>query len=311
MFKNMKIGTRLGMGFGLVLILLGIVAFIGITRMAGLSESIDKVVGDRWPKTVMANDIIDLVNEQARVIRNIVILEDQGEIGKERERIDDARKKIADLVEKLDASIKSEDGKKHMQSLKEARAQYLVDSDKVIALALEQNKAEAAKMIFGALRNSQRSYFTAVNDLVKFQGKQMDEAGADAAAAYEAARNLMLILAVAAVALGVGIAFWITFSITRPLNDAVNVANALAAGDLTARIDVTSKDETGQLLQAMQNMVGKLSGIIGEVRGAADALSSASEEVSATAQSMSQATSEQAASVEETSASVEQMSASI
>lgn len=106
-------------------------------------------------------------------------------------------------------------------------------------------------------------------------------------------------------------AFFIGRSITRPLNLAVGVANRLAEGDLTAKIEVTSKDETGQLLAAMKNMVEKLSQIISEVRSAADNLSSASEEVSATAQSLSQGSSEQAASVEETSASVEQMSASI
>jgi len=109
----------------------------------------------------------------------------------------------------------------------------------------------------------------------------------------------------------IALSLWILFGVTRQLAIAVNLANQLAEGDLTAKIDVTSKDEVGQLLAAMQNMVSKLSQIITEVRGAADNLSSASEEVSATAQSMSQASSEQAASVEETSASVEQMSASI
>jgi methyl-accepting chemotaxis protein len=118
---------------------------------------------------------------------------------------------------------------------------------------------------------------------------------------------------VAAVALLViGCAAWfISRTITRPLNQAVEVANALAEGDLTVRIEVTSKDETGQLLIAMQGMVEKLLQIIGEVRGAAVGLASASEEVSSTSQSMSQASNEQAASVEETSASVEQMNASI
>jgi methyl-accepting chemotaxis protein len=106
-------------------------------------------------------------------------------------------------------------------------------------------------------------------------------------------------------------AWWVTRSITRPLNQAVGVANALAEGDLTARIEVTSTDETGKLLEAMRGMVAKLSSIITDVRSASDNLSSASEQVSATAQSLSQASSEQAASVEETSASIEQMSASI
>jgi methyl-accepting chemotaxis protein len=110
----------------------------------------------------------------------------------------------------------------------------------------------------------------------------------------------------------IGFAAWvITRSITRPLSQAVEVANALAQGNLTVKIDVTSKDETGQLLVAMQGMVEKLSQIIGEVRGAAGSLASASEEISSTSQSMSQATNEQAASVEETSAAVEQMNAAI
>ncbi|MDO8208611.1 MAG: cache domain-containing protein [Gallionella sp.] len=117
---------------------------------------------------------------------------------------------------------------------------------------------------------------------------------------------------VAVALLMIGLAAWvITRSITRPLNQAVSVANSLAGGDLTVKIEATSRDETGQLLSAMGNMAGKLSQIIGEVRSSADALSSSSEEISATAQSLSQASSEQAASVEETSASVEQMSASI
>ncbi|WP_163010319.1 HAMP domain-containing protein, partial [Pseudomonas viridiflava] len=72
-------------------------------------------------------------------------------------------------------------------------------------------------------------------------------------------------------------------------------AEQLAEGNLSAQIAEGSKDETGMVLNAMRNMVGKLSHIVGEVRNAADNLASASEEVSATAQSMSQATSEQAA----------------
>jgi methyl-accepting chemotaxis protein len=100
-------------------------------------------------------------------------------------------------------------------------------------------------------------------------------------------------------------AFWVTRSITKPLAEAVEVANALSGGNLNVKIDVTSKDETGQLLQAMQKMVEKLAEIITAVRSGADNLASASEEISATAQSLSQASSEQAASVEETTASID------
>jgi methyl-accepting chemotaxis protein len=113
------------------------------------------------------------------------------------------------------------------------------------------------------------------------------------------------------VVLLLGIAFLISRSITNPVNQALNVVNRLAAGDLTVRIDNPSKDETGQMLQAMSNMITKLSQVVSDVNGGAQALASASEEVSATAQSLSQAASEQASGVEETSASIEQMTSSI
>ncbi|MDH5613049.1 MAG: methyl-accepting chemotaxis protein [Gammaproteobacteria bacterium] len=120
-----------------------------------------------------------------------------------------------------------------------------------------------------------------------------------------------VIVGVIILSLLIMLSLWILFSITRPLNIAVGVANQIADGDLRVKINVTSNDETGLLLRAMQNTVDKLSQIIGEVRSGAEAMSSASEEVSATAQAMNQGAGEQAASVEETSASVEEMTASI
>jgi methyl-accepting chemotaxis protein len=124
---------------------------------------------------------------------------------------------------------------------------------------------------------------------------------------------LMVIFGVVAVAalLVIVVALLLAGAITKPITQAVKLANALAEGDLTSRIQVKGKDETAQLLAAMQTMSQKLGNIVGEVRSGANALASASEEVSATSQSLSQATSEQAASVEQTSASIEQISASI
>ena len=129
--------------------------------------------------------------------------------------------------------------------------------------------------------------------------------------AYASARTLMISGGILAIALGLLAAFLVTRAITKPLSEAVAVANDLAEGDLTVKIDVSSRDETGMLLASMQNMVEKLTQIVTEVKSGADALSSASEEVSATSQSLSQGASEQAAGVEETSASMEEMSASI
>jgi methyl-accepting chemotaxis protein len=311
MFKNMKIGIRLGLGFGLVLLLLSVIAFIGVTRLAEMNGSIEKIVKDRYPKVQKAYELEGLVSENARAIRNIVLLTDDEGMKREKDRVDNNRKKIAEIFAWFDKNINTEEGRKIIKSMDDARLRYVQPTDKVIQLGLQNKTEESTKILMGEVRPLQTAYLNAIHDMIVFQSGTMDKAATAADETYNTARSLMMILGIAAAVLGVGIAFLVTRSITKPLNEAVGVANQLADGDMTAKIEVDSKDETGQLLQAMKTMVGKLSQIIGEVRGSADALSSASEEVSATAQSISQATSEQAASVEETSASIEQMSASI
>lgn len=150
-----------------------------------------------------------------------------------------------------------------------------------------------------------------LNSLDSRQTAYVDALYQQANTTYHDAQVMTLVLIGIALLLSLAIAFLITRSITRPIDVAVSVANHLAENDLTPAIEVTSTDETGQLLSAMQRMVESLSRVIAEVRSSADSLSSASEEVSATAQSVSQASTEQAASVEETSASMEQMGASV
>jgi len=122
---------------------------------------------------------------------------------------------------------------------------------------------------------------------------------------------LMIGTGLLATILAIGLGLWIIRSITRPINAAVVAATRMADGDLTVHLESSSKDEVGQLMNAMQNMIAKLTQIISEVRTAADNLTNAAGQVSATAQSLSQSSSEQAASVEETTSSMEQMTASI
>ncbi len=311
MFNNMKIAMRLGMGFGLMVVLMITIAVIGITRLANLNTSIDLTVNDRYPKTVMANDIIDNINVIARAMRNALIEEDQAKIRIELGRVEESRQIIIDRFKTLDETIRSPEGRKKLELAQKARLEYASSQDHFIQL-VNEGKRDAAKIyLVSQVRGLQRAYFDAVTELIRFQGSLMEQAGKEAGEAYAAARDLMITLTIASFLLATVIALWITRGITRPIGQAVVVANRLSEGDLTAPIEVTSGDETGQLLGAMRMMVGRLAEIIGEVRSAADNLSSASEEVSATAQSLSQGASEQATSVEETSAAVEQMSASV
>jgi methyl-accepting chemotaxis protein len=311
MFKNMKIGMRLGLGFAVVLVLLGIILATGVKKLASVNEITNRMATQDWVKSVIANDIVDLANDNARASYELFLVTDKKDLENTHARIDKNVKTINAKVEQLGEMLYLPAGKTKLAAMKEKRIPYVASFKHVAKLLNEGKREEATRVMTEDTISALTSFMTSINDLIAFQGSIMDNSGKQAAQSYQDGRFLMLLIGVIATIFGIGIAFWVTRSITLPINKAVNVANQLAEGDLTARIEVEGKDETAQLLRAMQAMVAKLSQIIGEVRGAAGALSSASEEVSATAQSMSQGSSEQAASVEETSASVEQMSASI
>ena len=316
MLKNMKIGARLGLGFGLVLILLAIISYIGITRLAATNGSIETINKD-WEKIALLQDAIAGVNDIGIGARDMVLADTMALSDTKtyrqtaKDRILNARANISKTFEKLKPLLVHPQEIDLFRQTTDVGEHYISAQNEVIKLLDENSTVEAGKFLTSDFLKIAVEYRQRLNALIKFQVDLMDAAGTFAADQYHEARAFVLTLAGIALALGAGIAFWITISITKPLGVAVGVANQLAVGDLTAKINATSRDEIGMLLAAMKNMVEKLSAIITEVRGTSDNLSSASEEVSATAQSMSQASSEQAASVEETSASVEQMSASI
>jgi len=311
MFKNMRIGMRLGLGFALALLLMTIISAIAVTRLADLNDEVDRIANDRVPKILASYEIIDALNVVARATRNILLAPNAEVARKEVERIPEARKTITGHMEMLQKTIASDKGKELLRAVQDARSAYLPNQEKFLQLTQAGKRDEAIAFMNDIIRPNQAAYFKALETLIAFQVELTEKSSKEAAASYASARNMTIGISSVAIVLSLIIALWITRSITGPVNDAVRLADALSEGDLTARIEVDSKDETGQLKAAMKTMVEKLSHIIGEVRSSADALSSASEQVSATAQSLSQSSSEQAASVEETTASVEQMTASI
>ncbi len=126
-----------------------------------------------------------------------------------------------------------------------------------------------------------------------------------------ASRMVMIIGLVVALLLGILIAYFISNAITRPILEAVSVANRMADGDLMVDISVDSRDETGQMLKSMQRMVGKIKNVVADIRTASENVAAGSQQMSAGSEEMSQGATEQAASAEEASSSMEQMAANI
>jgi len=264
MFKNLRIAIKLGIGFGTVLVLLAIVAFIGITRLASVQANFELAVNENAVKIQAANVMIDQQNIVARAVRNIILLEDPADMKKEEERIRDARAIYKDADDKLGKLLKTEAGKKLMADINASRTTLTPLIDKAVAAALANNNAEATRILLKEVRLPQGQLLKNISAMIERQEKQNTDLVEQASKDYQSAFTLMLTLSIAATVIGLGLAWLVTRSITAPISDSVAAANAIAAGDLSSKIEVDSSDETGQLKAAMKHMSASIQALVAD-----------------------------------------------
>ncbi|MDD4944731.1 MAG: methyl-accepting chemotaxis protein [Rhodoferax sp.] len=307
----MKIGLRLSLGFAILLLIGAALAAIGINGMTNVQGRLNEIVKDNMVKINLNNDMSEAIHIVTRITRTVILLEDDSQMNAELKKLEDARKKYNQAWDALSKLPASDKGKAARAKIEDAAKEARPLTDKVIELGVANKNADGFKFLMEKAGPAAQKWQDALDENNQLQQTGTQDDFATAVAAYDSAVRLLLIVAGVAIVLGSLLAWYLTVSLTRPLNLAKDTMNRLADGDLTVRIDNPSKDETGQMLAAMQGMITKLTQVVTDVNGGAQALASASEEVSATAQSLSQAASEQAAGVEETSASIEQMTSSI
>ncbi|HEY5758669.1 MAG TPA: methyl-accepting chemotaxis protein [Steroidobacter sp.] len=311
MFRNLKIGVRLGLSFGLILMLLGAVTYIGIDGFKLMKVSTDDIVNNRVPKMELALELQRNAETLGLVARDQLLATDAKQLEKAVQQMQAVRERNGKIIDTLTATVASERGKEKLAAVVKARVEYAKAQDTMVELLQAGKKDDATHWLRTDQREAREAMTAATDAYFDHERATVNEAGKTAEQAYLDASKMMLTGAGVAALLALIAGVWVTLSITRPITLAASVANRMAEGDLTARVTANSRDEAGMLLQAISTMTERLSQVVGEVRQSSDTLSSASEEMSATAQSLSQASTEQAASVEETSASVEQMTASI
>jgi methyl-accepting chemotaxis protein len=312
--RNLKIGIRLIAGFTLVVVLTAVVGALGIFNLSKVNDLSDQMYErEMTALSYMQTANLNLVYA-GRHLRSSLLSTNAEERDRTTAQVHDALKAMHENIDKARSSFSSPESLAQLETLTKELAAY----EQAALHVLDVNKAsgkflDASDVIslLPQLRTLSGAADESISGLVDQKKQRASEANDAITAIYESSRTQMIVLVLIAAALGFAIGILVTRSITRPLNKAVGVANALAEGDLSVSISADSEDETGKLLASMQNMTERLRSVMGDVRSAADSLSSASEEVSATSMSLSQAATEQAASVEETTASVEQMSASI
>ncbi|WP_397458730.1 methyl-accepting chemotaxis protein [Pseudomonas asplenii] len=310
-FYDLKISIKLISSFLIVLALTAGMGAFAIVQLGSVNQAAQDIRGNWLPSMRAAAGMrFFAANYRLKENRHISTEVAEEKAQAEREAVE-ARQQFETRLETYEKLLSNEEDRLLLDSVKSAWGTYLAASQKLFELS-RQNEVDQAR---GVLRGESKVHFdeltSRLQKMIELNDVGATLAGDRGSELYESSRLSIVAALIVALLVGLGLALFIARIISRPLRHAAAAAEQLAEGSLNAHIESGAKDETGMVLNAMRNMVGKLAHIIGDVRNAADNLASASEQVSATAQSMSQATSEQAASVEETSASVEQMSASI
>jgi methyl-accepting chemotaxis protein len=243
-FKNLKLGTKLGMGFGVVLILLSIVAFVGITRLSLITDHLNDIVTNKTPKVEWAHELMDNTNVIARAVRNMALSNDQQLNKQEKARIDQARGKFAAAYGKLEKTVASGQGKAILATIRDSQNKVKSLVDKAVALGLANKAEEAGKVLFTEVRQPQAKLLADINSLVEYQVKLANNEGEDGTQAAANARYLMLILSGSAIFLGVLIAFFLTRSITTSINRIIAGLSEGSEQVSSAAIQVSSASQS-------------------------------------------------------------------
>ena len=310
-WQDRKIGTRLGVVFGTILLCLIAVGGFGLSWLGRLNSNMSASITKRYNTVELTRQTIEHSITNARITFQLFETTDPEQEKKLNQQNDAISQEISGQVAEIEKTLSSPQERELFEVVTQDREAYKAARAKAKKLLLDKKRDEAMAVLSGEVIPALDKYRATWQKFIDLQTAAMQQSMKESQQAYSTGRSVALLLLIATLILATLAAISVTKSITAPIQQAVEQAERIAAGDLTREILVTNRSETGQLQQAMQEMSSRLSGIIRDVREGSAAVASAAQQVSASSQSLSQGTSEQAASVEEMSSSLEQMNASI
>ncbi|MBV8622145.1 MAG: MCP four helix bundle domain-containing protein [Herbaspirillum sp.] len=310
--KNIRISTRLTIAFSGLLVVMGIIAVAGLIGLYSAGAATKEIVDEHYARIALATDIRSSTNSAARTLRSAMLARSEAEMDEflaQTESVDkDATTGLLALAAR---AHDTERGSALFKLVNQAHDDYVDIEKKMVELVRQQEREVTTDYLFDRLVPRQKSYLSALDNYVSYQRSLMDESVASGERVISSAVALMISLAVLAILFCAISAWLVTRSITRPLNQAVDVASAVAKGDLTMQITATSRDETGLLLAALHAMRHNLHRIVTEVRHGSDTISSTSDQLAAGNQDLSARTEQQAGAVEETASAMDELTATV
>ena len=308
---NIKIGKRLSIGFVLILAMTVLIATVGVWRLNEVATSTRAMMAEPLTKERLITDWYGLNFASIRRTAAIVKSSDPALGPYFKEDSAASVKKAAELLKQIEPLVAGDKEKALFAKILEQRKVYSASRDGAVKAKADGDVEGAAKILDTAFTPAAKVYQDLLQELVTLQRESIDATAKqiDASAVHDT--TVISLLTLFAVAFGVLCSWLLTTGITRPLRQALALAETVAAGDLTQTVATTAKDETGALLTALGNMNNNLVSIVSQVRSGTDSIATASSEIAAGNLDLSSRTEQQAGSLEETASSMEELTSTV
>ncbi|QAA93396.1 methyl-accepting chemotaxis protein [Pollutimonas thiosulfatoxidans] len=306
--NNLKIGTRLAVGFTFMLLLVAILAGIGLWRMQASDAMTDEILEIRLKNERLITEWRTQISLNA--VRTVAVARttNPGAIRYFEEQMAEASARVDTLREALRANLTDAEAIEKYNAVAQKRAVY---RDAREAALGSGDFLTRQMFVENELDGLLAGYTGSIDELLQHQQALIDSSASSLSDSNHFGVALLLGFAALALVAGLAFAVSITRSITRPLRRSVQLAQTVSSRDLRSVIEVEGTDETSTLLRALQQMNENLTDVVLDVRNGANAIATASMQISAGNVDLSSRTEEQASSLAETAATMEQLTTTV
>jgi methyl-accepting chemotaxis protein len=308
--RNLRIGTRLGFGFAVVLALLALMTLVGVLRMQQASRMTEQLVAEHTRNERLMAEWTKIIEVNAARASAAFLATDPAEQKAIEATMAQSSGRATEIQDLLGRELTEASARTAHAAVLTARKAY-VATRKTVLTSKASDPAKARLLYTTELETRRMVYLDALGALLRIEQQALDDTASQIQRTYESGRNLLLGFGLVAIVTGVLLAWRITRTITQPLHEAVAVAERVSAGDLTSAIDGDARDEMGQLMRALKKMNGSLMTIVGQVRNGTETITTASTEIAAGNLDLSARTEQQASSLQQTASSMDELTSTV
>lgn len=311
---QLSIKARLIIAFSLLVGLSSVIFYLGNSNSNELNNWTTTIIKVYTKRIMVSGKIAEDIQFITKREKEIIINTEADVL---QELVRDIENRMSELDSRVDQlkEVSDESGEEAISNFTGKWQEYLKNYSKIKTLAVVMNTDSSNAVAYGISKTTARQTaldaVSVMNQIIKKNEKDLVKVDEDTNQLFAEGQRNMIILLVIGIIMSAGISYWIITSISKSIDQAKQAIKSVSEGDLTVSIDTTSKDEIGELLVYLQEMVSKLKEVIGFVTTASDNIASASGQMSSSSQQVSQGATEQAASAEEVSSSMEEMTSNI